>query len=218
MNSERFRKLTEVLNRRQPDLTVLMDSVHKEHNLAAILRTCDAVGVLRAHAVLPPDGSSMHNHTSAGARKWVEVVRHDTVDAAVRRLKADGFTIVAAHPADDAVDFRTVDYRGPIAIMMGAELHGLSERGLAAADQVVAIPQVGMVQSLNVSVATALMLYEAQRQRRKAGLYDRPRIDVSQRRRLLFEWAYPRVSRHLREQGLPYPELDAEGQIVRAMG
>ena len=98
MNPERFRRLSLALERRQPDLTVLMERVHKSHNLSAILRNCDAVGVLEAHAVLPPEGLDIHAHTSAGTAKWVRVRRHASTEDAVHSLRDDGFRIVAAHP------------------------------------------------------------------------------------------------------------------------
>ncbi len=212
MNAERFRRLREVLVRRQPDLTVLMERVHKSHNLSAILRNCDAAGVLQAHAIPPKDGLDIHPHTSAGTSKWVKVVRHRTVKAATERLRAEGFRILAAHPGDGgAADYRDVDLTAPTAIMVGAELLGLTDDALAMADQLVEIPMLGMARSLNVSVATALLLFEAARQRTSAGMYETSRLPPEKFDRILFEWAYPRVSRRLREDGRPYPTLSPTG-------
>jgi tRNA (guanosine-2'-O-)-methyltransferase len=129
------------------------------------------------------------------------------------RVSTSGFRVVAAHPSSEAVDFRKVDFTAPTAIMVGSELHGISERGLELADELVVIPMMGMAHSLNVSVATALMLFEAFRQRDAAGMYDRSRLDEEAFERLLFEWAYPRLARRFREQGRPYPELGSEGQL-----
>jgi tRNA (guanosine-2'-O-)-methyltransferase len=213
MLPDRFERLSAALRRRQPDLTVLMERVHKSHNLSAILRNCDAVGVLEAHAVPPEEGLDISHHTSAGTAKWVRVVRHATVDSAVGALHEDGFRVVAAHPSPEAVDYREVDFTAPTAIMVGAELHGLSERGLELADRLVGIPMAGMAHSLNVSVATALLLFEAFRQRHAAGLYDHSRLDEGEFRTLLFEWAYPRLARRYREQGRPYPELGLGGEL-----
>ena len=129
MNPERFSKLTSALRRRQPDLTVLMEQVHKSHNLSAIPRNCDAVGVLEAHAVPPEDGLDIHGHTSAGTSKWVRVIRHPTTHHAVESLKSRGFRVLAAHPGHDATDFRAVDYTQPTAIMMGQSSWGSARRG-----------------------------------------------------------------------------------------
>lgn len=214
MNPDRFARLRRTLARRQPDLTVLMDGVHKSHNFSAILRNCDAAGVLDAHVVVPDDDLDLHHGTSAGTRKWVRVRRHRSVGDAVETLVADGFEVVAAHPSSSSVDFREVDYTRPVALMMGAELHGVSDEGLALAHRHVRIPMRGMVHSLNVSVATALLLFEAARQREAAGMYDGSRLPPDEFERRLFEWAYPSVATTRRREGRPYPRLTDDGEII----
>jgi tRNA (guanosine-2'-O-)-methyltransferase len=214
MRPERFRQLRRVLARRQPDLTVLMDRVNKSHNFSAILRTCDAVGVLEAHVVAPQKAVEIHHATSAGTKKWVAVRRHEAVGAAIGHLKDRGFRVLAAHLAPDAVDYREVDYTKPTAITLGAELQGVSDEALELADQHVTIPMLGMVRSLNVSVASALLLFEAGRQRSAAGMYDRSRMPRDEFEARLFEWAYPEVARLRREHGRPYPTLGPEGEIL----
>lgn len=202
-----------MLDQRQPDLTVLMDRVHKPHNLSAILRNCDAVGVLEAHAV-PPDGRlEVSAASSAGASKWVPVRRHKDISTAVAELRADGFRVVAAHPTGGLRDYREIDFTQPTALLVGSELEGVSDGGLNLADELVLIPMMGMVRSLNVSVATSLLLYEAARQRQSSGLYARPRLDPERYRTLLFEWAYPRLSKRLRAEGMAYPTLAADGSV-----
>lgn len=214
MLQRRFDRIRQVLDRRQPDLTVLMDQVNKSHNFSAILRNCDAVGVLEAHAVPPDEGLPLHHGTSAGTARWIPVHEHPTGPAAIEYLRREGFRVVAAHPDGRAVDYRRVDYTRPTAILMGAELYGVSEEARALADTTIRIPMAGMVRSLNVSVAASLLLYEAYRQREEAGLYATPRLDPDLRSRLLFEWAHPKVARRLRERDRPYPELAADGSIV----
>ncbi|MFO7895092.1 MAG: tRNA (guanosine(18)-2'-O)-methyltransferase TrmH [Longimicrobiales bacterium] len=213
MTPERFRTLRAVLDRRQPDLTVLMDRVHKPHNFSAALRTCDAVGVLDAHLV-PTDDFRPAHQTAGGSNRYVNVQRHGSLGDALRTLRDDGMTVLAAHPAGDAVDFRAVDYTGPTAILLGTELHGLSDDAAAAADRRVVIPMMGAAESLNVSVAAAVILYEAQRQRSEAGLYDGPRLDEERYRRTLFEWAYPRIADLCRRRGVEYPPLGEDGEIL----
>ncbi|RMH15481.1 MAG: tRNA (guanosine(18)-2'-O)-methyltransferase TrmH [Gemmatimonadetes bacterium] len=213
---ERFRRLRTTLARRQPDLTVLMEHVHKAHNLSAILRNADAVGVFEAHAVPTDGGLDISFHTSAGTAKWVPVRRHADTGAALTHLRERGFRVLAAHPGVGARDYRDVDYTEPVAVMVGAELHGLSAEALAGADERIVIPMRGMVQSLNVSVATALVLFEAARQREAAGFYDSPRLDPETFERTLFEWAHPRRARELRATGAPYPPLDEDGRILQS--
>ncbi len=214
MRPERFHRIRDVLRRRQPDLTVLMDRVNKSHNFSAIVRNCDAAGVLEVHAVLPEHGLDLHHATSAGTKKWVAVRRHADVPAAVEHLRAAGMRLAAAHPSPDAVDYRELDYRKPTALVMGAELHGVSETALALVDDLVTIPMLGMVHSLNVSVATALLLYEAVRQRQEAGMYEESRLAPEEFERRLFEWAYPSLARSLRAEGRPYPPLGPDGRIL----
>jgi tRNA (guanosine-2'-O-)-methyltransferase len=213
MRPERFHRLRAVLSRRQPDLTVLMEKVNKTHNFSAILRNCDAVGVLDAHVVPPAHGLDLHHTSSAGTRKWIRVHRHPDVAAAVAALRRGGFRILAAHPSEGARDFREMDYTAPTAFMMGAELHGVSDEGLALADHHVVIPMMGMVHSLNVSVAAALLLYEAQRQRTDAGMYAPRPLQGEEWQRTLFRWAYPILARRFDGDGLPYPTLDPDGRI-----
>lgn len=214
MSPERFHKLQATLARRQPDLTVLMDDVHKDHNLSAILRSADAVGVMDIHAVSPGREVPKYHMMSGGSRKWVTTRLHHRIEDAIAELQADGHTVVAAHFSERAEDFRAIDFTGPTAILMGSELNGVSRRGAELADRHATIPMVGMVASLNVSVAAALLLYEAQRQRQNAGLYDRPRLSPETMERLLFEWSYPRIAQHCRHRNQPYPPLDEDGYLV----
>jgi len=214
MNPKRFARLKRSLARRQPDLTVLMDQVNKSHNFSAILRNCDATGVLEVHVVAPEHGLDLHHGTSAGTKKWVGVNRYSTVADAVARVKDDGLTVLAAHPSENSVDFRDIDYTKPTAILMGAELHGVSEEGLTLADQHITIPMLGMVHSLNVSVATALILFEAARQRSAAGLYASSRLAPTEFERRLFEWAYPSLASSRSAEGRAYPGLTQDGDII----
>lgn len=210
---ERFARLRRTLDRRQPDLTVLLEGVHKPHNFSAILRTCDAVGVLEAHATAPTGRVRRSRATSSGTAKWVGVRAHASIADALTALRREGLRIVAAHLDDAAVDFRRQDYTRPTAILLGQEKLGVTPQAAAGADALVSIPMLGLGASLNVSVAAALILFEAQRQRAEAGLYDRSRLDPETYRRTLFEWAYPELAAYCRQTGAPYPRLDADGRI-----
>ena len=120
MTPERLQTLHHILRRRQPDLTVLMDNVHKPHNFAAVLRSCDAVGVLEAHAVWPNPRLRPAAAASGGAGKWLRVHTHRDVRSAIARLRAQGCAIIAAHHAPGARDFRDVDYTRPSAVVLNA--------------------------------------------------------------------------------------------------
>jgi tRNA (guanosine-2'-O-)-methyltransferase len=214
MTPKRYQKLKRVLDCRQPDLTVLLDNVHKPHNFSAILRSCDAVGVLQAHAVWG-DPTLRPNHlTSGGTSKWVGIRTHPDIDSAAAALRAQGFQLIAAHPGNEARDYRDLDYTRATALILGAELQGLGEAALACADAHVCVPMMGMVESLNVSVAAATILFEAQRQRSNADLYAKSRLERSVYERTLFEWAHPMVASYCRRCSLDYPKLDEDGDIV----
>ena len=190
-STRREQRIDQVLARRQPDLTVVLEDVHDPHNIAAVLRSCDATGVLAVHAVYvhePAPKRKLARTTSASASKWVDVQRHETIAACYDALRASGHQIVATALTDDSVDLYGVDFCQPTAIVMGNEHRGLSADAIAAADVTVRIPMSGMVESLNISVATAVTLFEAFRQRRAAGYYDDPRFDDDDYARLRAEW------------------------------
>ena len=211
----RFERLKAVLDRRMGDLTVLLEHVEKPHNLSAILRSCDAVGVLEAHAVCLAGRLPTFNSTAQGSQKWVPLQLHGSSSEALQGLKARGFRVYGTLLSDSAIDYRQCDFTGPTAFVLGAEKWGLSPEAAALVDQAVIIPMRGMVQSLNVSVATATLLFEALRQRQAAGLVPEAGegVEPEQYRRRLFEWAYPEVAAWCRREGRPYPTLDAEGAI-----
>lgn len=215
MTPERFAKLKRVLSARQPDLTVLMENVHKSHNIAAILRTCDAVGVYRANGISDEGEIERHHMVSGGSRKWVDVLLHPDVDTACGRLRASGHQVLAAHFSEKARDYRELDYTRPTVFLLGSELWGVTDRAAALADAHVTIPMEGLVSSLNVSVAAALLLYEARRQREAAGCYEGCRLPPADFARTLFEWAHPDIAQRCRERELPYPPLTEEGDLAR---
>ncbi|MGJ8663168.1 MAG: tRNA (guanosine(18)-2'-O)-methyltransferase TrmH [Marinicella sp.] len=213
MTPERFKKLKQVLSCRQTDLTVVMDWVHKPHNFNAIIRSCDAVGVYEAHFIPVNNGYRPFRNTAKGAQKYVKAHKHDDFSSAASALKRSGHQLLAAHFSETAVDFKQVDYTIPTAIVMGAELKGLSASSAELVDQHIIVPMTGVVTSLNVSVACALILYEAQRQRQAAGMYDRKSLDDAKFNQLLFEWCWPKIARFCQNQGRPYPELDENGEF-----
>ena len=214
MTDRRRQKIDSVLACRQPDLTVLAERLYKPRNFSAIVRTCDAVGINEVHAVPGKDGLAIHWKTSQGAEKWVRVQPHDNLQTACRHLKDRGFQLVAAHVSDESTDYRELDYTVPTALVVGTELFGVSADALALSDQQVMIPMKGMTQSLNVSVACAIVLYEAMRQREAAGLFGNRRLDREALQTQRFDWMHPAVARFCRERGLDYPELDENGDVI----
>lgn len=190
---ERLERLRAVIDRSQPSLTVVMENVHDPHNVAAIMRSCDAVGIREMQMLYTyeefPSFSRIGKSSSSGARKWIRRHRHHSAEECYTALRARGFTICVSTISDDAVDLYSLDLTRPTAIVVGNEHRGASPEAIKAADVRYTIPMMGMVQSLNVSVATAVTLYEALRQRRAAGAYDSCAYTPEEREALLREWA-----------------------------
>lgn len=212
----RFERLQSVLNRRMADLTVLLEHVEKPHNLSAILRSCDAVGALEAHAVSLQGRPRTFNSTAQGSQKWVKLNDHPDIETAIHTLKQRGFRLYGTHLGVDARDYRDCDFRGPTAFVLGAEKWGLTDRARELMDEALYIPMRGMVQSLNVSVATATLLFEALRQRQLAGVAPTAGEGLApdHYRQLLFEWSYPEVADWCRKEGRAYPALDGNGELL----
>jgi len=213
MTPERIEKLRAVLDRRQPDLSVITDYVHKGRNLSAIVRTADAVGIADVHCVIGDKDYRSFRGTALGSHRWVNVERYNTVEVPVAALKARGFQIVAAQLSERAIDYHQLDYTLPTALLLGAEKEGLSQHASDLADHHVTIPMVGMVESFNVSVAAGIILAEVQHQRQQKKYYDKRRISPAHYQRLFFEWAHPTVWQFCRDKGLDYPPLRDDGEI-----
>ncbi len=214
MTPARYARLRAILDRRQPDLTVLMDDLRKPHNVSAVIRTCDAVGVAEIHGVSDAPSFKTRRSSAGGTVRYVGVRLHATTGEAIAHLHGRGFRVLTAHLTPAARDFRSVDYTLPTAVLLGTEKDGVSAETEARADGSITIPILGAVESLNVSVAAAVILYEAQRQRAAAGLYDRPRLDQATCQRLLFEWGYRRLAEYCRRKEIPYPRIGPEGEIL----
>ena len=214
MTPERFEKLKTILAQRQPDLTVFADGVHKAHNVSAILRTCDAVGIETMHAVADDGEIRRHHLMSGGSGRWVDLEIHPSTEQGMEALRNDGWLLAVADADSHSVDYRDVDYLQKIAIVLGAELDGPTPYARDNADLAVRVPMHGLVESLNVSVAAAVILFEAERQRRGAGLYEACRLAPEQLQRKLFEWAHPDIARRCQEKGIEYPALTDDGDLA----
>jgi tRNA (guanosine-2'-O-)-methyltransferase len=198
------------------DLTVLIENVEKPHNLSAILRSCDAVGVLEAHAVCRDGKTSTFNSTAQGSQKWVKLHKYQKIESAVQVLKKQGFRLYGTNLGIKSRDYRECDFTGPTAFVLGAEKWGLSQAANNMMDQSIYIPMRGMVQSLNVSVAAATLLFEALRQREKQGLVPDSGEGMSKElyEEVIFEWAYPEVAQWCQLKDRKYPSINSKGEIT----
>jgi len=189
---ERLAKVSRVLSRRQPDLRVVLEGVAIAHNASAVIRTCDAAGILYLDIVSPsPDILAINRAISTRAEKWVETRLFGSLDECLPQLKESGFKVAVTHLGESALPYSAVDYTQPLAIVFGSEAAGVSARALSLADYEIKIPMFGMVQSLNLSVSVAVILYEAMRQRSAVGLYGKRRLADAEYERLFRKWLSP---------------------------
>ena len=176
METSREQKIRNLVQNRQFDLTVILENVDDPHNIGAVLRSCDSVGIREIFGLYTRPGLQNHKlelgkRTSAGSRKWIDVYLYREVEACMEHVRRNYAQVFATHLAADAKSLYELDLAQSVALMFGNEAEGLSELALSHADGNFIIPQVGMAQSLNVSVACAVSLYEAYRQRMVLGKY-----------------------------------------------
>jgi len=148
-------------------LRVVIENLHDPHNGAAVLRSAEAFGIQRVDVIESVEPFRFSSVVTQGCEKWLDVVRHPTLAAAVAALRADGFSLYAAVP-DAAATVEDLDFARPAAVMIGNEHAGLTRDAIAAADVVFGIPMPGMTRSLNLSVAAALIAERAAQLRRRA--------------------------------------------------
>ena len=201
MTSERRNKLLAVLNRRQSNLTVVLENVFDPHNVSAVMRTCDAVGIQDMYTIntrIPPH-KEWGFKSSSSARQWVTAHQFTSVQECFETLRSKYDRILTTHLGEDSISVYDIDFRGSIALIFGNETYGVSEEIRVLADGNFVIPQMGIIRSLNISVACAVSIYEAYRQKKSAGQYDRSSLPQQRRMELFDEWGF-------KEQDIPADE------------
>ncbi|WP_027185187.1 TrmH family RNA methyltransferase [Desulfovibrio inopinatus] len=186
----RMERIQYVLERRQKDLTLIINNIHDPHNVSAILRSCDAFGVGHVHLYYTDTPFPvLGKKTSASAKKWITMQRHTNGPDMVNALSQKGFQIVRTGFSATATSLLDWDFTRPTAVVMGNEHDGVDDELMQLVDKELYIPMSGMVQSLNVSVASAVILYEAYRQRQEAGFYDQPSYSAEEIETLQSIWS-----------------------------
>ncbi len=166
MTEKRREKILSVIRQRRPDLTVVMEDIHDPHNVSAMLRSTDAVGILEVQLLYRIDQfPKLGKKSSASASKWIKRRKYSSVADCFDTLHDEGFTILATHLGKRSKSLYDLDLTRKIAFVFGNEHRGVSPEAAELADENFLIPMTGMIQSLNVSVACAVTLYEAFRQR-----------------------------------------------------
>lgn len=190
MTPERHQRLTSVLNKRQGDITIVLENVFDPHNISAVMRTADAVGVQDIYILNTkiPRHKKWGAKSSSSAAKWLTVHQFENAEECFSSLRNRYSTILTTHLSSDAVGLHEIDFTKSIALVFGNEHSGVSDEIRALADGNFIIPQVGIIQSLNISVACAVTLYEAYRQKCNAGHYNQPSLDDVRYSELFKEW------------------------------
>lgn len=190
MTPERKQKLISVVNKRQNDITVVLENVFDPHNISAVMRTCDAVGVQDVYVLNTkiPKHKKWGAKSSSSAAKWLTIHQYENAEECFSSLRKHYSTILTTHLSTDAVSLHEIDLTKSIALVFGNEHEGVSEEIKKLADGNFIIPQVGIIRSLNISVACAVTLYEAFRQKTRAGHYQQKRLDDVRMKNLLDEW------------------------------
>lgn len=194
MTPERQEKLISVLDKRQDDITIVLENVFDPHNISAVMRTCDAVGIQEIYILNTkiPRHKKWGFKSSSSAQKWLTVHQYENAEECFSSLRKRYSSILTTHLADDAVSLYQVDFTKSIALIFGNEHNGVSDEIRALADGNFIIPQVGIIQSLNISVACAVTLYEAFRQKTLAGHYEQQSMEEIKYNELLKEWSFKR--------------------------
>ncbi len=190
MTPERREKLITVLNKRQNDITIVLENVSDPHNISAVMRTCDAVGVQEIYVLntIIPLHKKWGARSSSSAAKWLTIHQFDNARECFACLREKYSTILTTHLSSDAVSLHSINFSQPIALVFGNEHDGVTEDIRKLADGNFIIPQVGIIRSLNISVACAVTLYEAFRQKNLAAHYLNKKLDNSTFDKLLGDW------------------------------
>lgn len=192
MTPERTERLETVLSKRQPDLTVVLENVFDPHNISAVMRTCDAVGIQEIFILnhkIPPH-RKWGAKSSSSAAKWLTI--HQFTDAAscFNAVRKNYSKIYTTHLSSDAVSLHALNLTQSVALVFGNEHSGVSDEIIAMADGNFIIPQVGIIKSLNISVACAVSVYEAYRQKELAGHYQQQKLQGNQLQQLKTSWGF----------------------------
>ncbi len=187
--SRRKQRIRDVISARQRDLTLVLNNIHDPHNVSAILRSCDALGVPWVHLLYTEqEFPEMGRKTSASARKWVGRIKHRNAREMLEQLGSQGLNLIRTGFGARAAALHEYDFTRPTAVILGNEHSGIQADLQKLVEQEIYIPMHGMVQSLNVSVAAAVILYEAFSQRRRAGLLSEKTFSESEQDKMYHEW------------------------------
>ncbi len=216
MTPERTERINEVLAKRQPGLTVVLENVNDPHNIAAVMRTCDAVGIQDIYILNTKIGAheAWSAKASSSAVNWLTIHQFTNLNECIAALREKFDKIYTTHLSTDAVGLYELDLTKKVALVFGNEHDGCSEEIIALADGNFIIPQVGMIKSLNISVACAVSVYEAFRQRDAIGDYDKIQLDTTVANDLMQKWDVPKFEKRLEAKAQRKARFDAQKKLA----
>ena len=190
MTPQRFDRLTSVLSHRQPDLTIILENVFDPHNISAVMRTCDAVGIQDVYILnnrIPPH-KKWSSKSSSTAAQWLTIHQFTDIEECFKEIRKKYERIYTSHLGENSKDVFKMNFTESIALVFGNETFGVSDEIRKYADGDFIIPQVGIIKSLNISVACAVTLYEAFRQKVEKGHYEESRLPKNEMENLQNKW------------------------------
>jgi tRNA (guanosine-2'-O-)-methyltransferase len=190
MTPQRYQRLTSVLRHRQPDLTVILENVFDPHNISAVMRTCDAVGIQDVYVLnnrIPPH-KKWGEKSSSTASQWLTIHQFTDVENCFQEIRKKYAKIYTSHLGENSKNLYQMDLTESVALIFGNETFGVSDDIRKYADGDFIIPQVGIIKSLNISVACAVTLYEAFRQKNEKGHYKESRLPKTEMQNLQKQW------------------------------
>jgi len=212
--SERRRdRIEAALASRTRDVVLVLEDIHNDHNSSAVMRTAEALGILELHVVAQRSAFKVSDKISSGAHKWLDIRGHDSVTSAYAHLRRRGYQIWASHFHGEApalpIDRVPVDL--PVALVFGNELEGLTGEAIEQADHWFCVPMRGFVESLNISVAAAIAMYDVRARRQREGhLRGLSDEDVRRLRAAWYAMSVRAAELILAQAGLPFPEMSTQ--------
>lgn len=158
LTPERLAKIDLILKERTDHFTVAIEDVYQMHNASAVMRSCEVFGWQKMHVIEQKFGKRIDSEIAMGAQKWVDVQRHENPKECIKKLRSEGFQIVATVPNREVIGLHELELNQPSAFFFGTERHGLSEEVLAEADVFITVPMYGFSESLNISVAASIVI------------------------------------------------------------
>jgi len=187
---ERVARFEEVIQNRTRHLTVVLEDIYQSHNISAVLRTCDCLGVQDVQ-VIEKKNEFLHNEDIAlGATKWLTINRYKKSDTntleCINNLKKHGYSIVATTPHQQEVLLNDLDITKKTALVFGTELTGISNEIIDMADGFVKIPMAGFTESFNISVSAAICMFSITEKLRHSDVDWR--LSDTEKRDIMLQW------------------------------